>query len=96
MKQKEYKPLHSMTEYEFMKHKRWLEKSAKNNLQKLLKGNDWLASGNFKPQYKLQQSVSWYELETMSLNRFLELVDVVTAESPGTYTLNDLVHKLAK
>ncbi len=85
-----------MTEYEFMKHKRWLEKSAKNNLQKLLKGNDWLASGNFKPQYKLQQSVSWYELETMSLNRFLELVDVVTAESPGTYTLNDLVHKLAK
>ena len=85
-----------MTEYEFMKHKRWLEKSAKNNLEKLLKGNDWLASGNFKPQYKLQQSVSWYELETMSLNRFLELVDVVTAESPGTYTLNDLVRKLAK
>ena len=43
MKQKEYKPLHSMTKYELMKHKRWLEKSAKNNLEKLLKGNDWLA-----------------------------------------------------
>ena len=96
MKQKEYKPLHSMTKYELMKHKRWLEKSAKNNLEKLLKGNNWLASGNYKPEYKLQESVSWFELETMSLNRFLKLVDCITAESPGTYTLNDLVRKLAK
>lgn len=96
MKQKEYKPLHSMTESELTEHKKWLEKSAKNNLEKLLMGNDWLASGNYKPDYKLQESVSWFELETMSLNRFLKLVDSITAESPGTYTLNDLVRKLAK
>ena len=74
----------------------YIEKSAKDSLQKLLKGNDWLASGNYKPDYKLQESVSWFELETMSLNKFLKLVDCVTAESPGTYTLNDLVRKLAK
>ncbi len=85
-----------MTESELTEHKKWLEKDAKNNLQKLLKGNDWLASGNYKPEYKLQESVSWFELETMSLNRFLKLVDCITAESPGTYTLNDLVRKLAK
>ena len=40
--------------------------------------------------------MSWFELESMSLNKFLELADLVTAESPGTYTLNDLVRKLAK
>jgi hypothetical protein len=32
----------------------------------------------------------------MPLSEFLQLADLVTAESPGTYTMNDLVRKLAK
>ena len=59
-------------------------------------GNDWLKSGKYTPSRKLQENVSWFELETMPLNKFLELADLVTAESPGTYTMNDLVRKLAK
>ena len=87
---------YKMTQMERIEHRKMIEKYAKNNVQKLLMGNDWLKSGKYTPSRKLQENVSWFELETMSLNKFLELADLVTAESPGTYTLNDLVRKLAK
>ena len=87
---------YKMTQMERIEHKKMIEKYAKNNVQELLMGNDWLKSGKYTPSRKLQENVSWFELETMSLNKFLELADLVTAESPGTYTLNDLVRKLAK
>ena len=41
-------------------------------------------------------TVNWFELETMSLNQFLKLADKVTAESPGTYTISDLIRKLGR
>ena len=87
---------YKMTQMERIEHRKMIEKYAKNNVQELLMGNDWLKSGKYTPSRKLQENVSWFELETMSLNKFLELADLVTAESPGTYTLNDLVRKLAK
>ena len=87
---------YKMTQMERIEHRKMIEKYAKNNVQELLLGNDWLKSGDYTPSRKLQENVSWFELETMSLNKFLELADLVTAESPGTYTLNDLVRKLAK
>ena len=87
---------YKMTQMERIEHRKMIEKYAKNNVQKLLMGNDWLKSGKYTPSRKLQENVSWFELETMSLNKFLELADLVTAESPGTYTMNDLVRKLAK
>ena len=87
---------YKMTQMERIEHRKMIEKYAKNNVQELLLGNDWLKSGDYTPSRKLQENVSWFELETMSLNKFLELANLVTAESPGTYTLNDLVRKLAK
>ena len=87
---------YKMTQMERIEHRKMIEKYAKNNVQKLLMGNDWLKSGKYTPSRKLQENVSWFELETMPLNKFLELADLVTAESPGTYTMNDLVRKLAK
>ena len=87
---------YKMTQMERIEHRKMIEKYAKNNVQKLLLGNDWLKNGGYTPSRKLQENVSWFELETMSLNKFLELADLVTAESPGTYTMNDLVRKLAK
>ena len=81
---------------ERIEHHKRVEKWSKESLQKLLMGNDWIKSGEYTPSRKLQENVSWLELEYMSLNKFLELADLVTAESPGTYTLNDLVRKLAK
>ena len=87
---------YKMTQMERIEHRKMIEKYAKNNVQELLIGNDWLKSGKYTPSRKLQENVSWFELETMSLNKFLELADLVTAESPGTYTMNDLVRKLAK
>ena len=87
---------YKMTQMERIEHKKMIEKYAKNNVQELLMGNDWLKSGKYTPSRKLQENVSWFELETMPLNKFLELADLVTAESPGTYTMNDLVRKLAK
>ena len=87
---------YKMTQMERIEHRKMIEKYAKNNVQELLMGNDWLKSGKYTPSRKLQENVSWFELETMSLNKFLELADLVTAESPGTYTMNDLVRKLAK
>ena len=81
---------------ERIEHHKRVEKWSKESLQKLLMGNDWIKSGEYTPSRKLQENVSWFELEYISLNKFLELADLVTAESPGTYTLNDLVRKLAK
>ena len=90
------KELCKMTQMESIEHRKKIDKWSKENLQKLLMGNDWIKSGKYTPSRKLQENVSWFELETMSLNKFLELADLITAESPGTYTLNDLVRKLAK
>ena len=90
------KELCKMTQMERIEHRKKIDKWSKENLQKLLMGNDWIKSGKYTPSRKLQENVSWFELEYMSLNKFLELADLVTAESPGTYTLNDLVRKLAK
>ena len=87
---------YKMTQMERIEHRKKIEKWSKDNLQKLLMGNDLIKNGKYTPSRKLQENVSWFELETMSLNKFLELTDLVTAESPGTYTLNDLVRKLAK
>ena len=87
---------YKMTQMERIEHRKMIEKDAKNNVQELLLGNDWLKNGGYTPSRKLQENVSWFELESMSLNKFLELADLVTAESPGTYTMNDLVRKLAK
>ena len=87
---------YKMTQMERIEHKKKIEKWSKDNVQKLLMGNDWIKNGKYTPSRKLQENVSWFELETMSLNKFLELADLVTAESPGTYTMNDLVRKLAK
>ena len=87
---------YKMTQMERIEHRKMIEKDAKNNVQELLMGNDWLKSGEYTPSRKLQENVSWFELECMPLSEFLQLADLVTAESPGTYTMNDLVRKLAK
>ena len=87
---------YKMTQMERIEHKKKIEKWSKDNVQKLLMGNDWLKSGEYTPSRKLQENVSYFELECMPLSEFLQLADLVTAESPGTYTMNDLVRKLAK
>ena len=86
----------TMTQMERIEHRKKIDKWSKENVQKLLMGNDWIKSGEYTRSKKLSENVRWSELETMSLNKFLEIADLVTAESPGTYTLNDLVRKLAK
>ena len=90
------KELCKMTQMERIEHRKKIEKWSKDNVQKLLMGNDWIKNGKYTPSRKLQENVSWFELETMPLNKFLELADLVTAESPGSYTIYDLVRKLAK
>ena len=90
------KGIYKMNQMERIEHFKKTEEYAKNNVQELLMGNDWIKSGEYTPSRKLSENVKWSELETMSLNKFLEIADLVTAESPGTYTLNDLVRKLAK
>ena len=87
---------YKMTQMERIEHRKKIEKWAKDNVQELLLGNDWLKSGDYTPSRKLQENVSYFELECMPLSEFLQLADLVTAESPGTYTMNDLVRKLAK
>ena len=87
---------YNMTQMESIEHRKVIEKYAKSNVQKLLLGNDWLKNGGYTPSRKLQENVSYFELECMPLSEFLQLADLVTAESPGTYTMNDLVRKLAK
>ena len=93
---KQLKESYKMTQMERIEHRKKIEKWAKDNVQELLLGNDWLKSGDYTPSRKLQENVSYYELECMPLGEFLQLADLVTAESPGTYTMNDLVRKLAK
>jgi len=90
------KGLYKMNQMERIEHRKMIEKYAKNNVQELLLGNDWLKSGEYTRSKKLSENVSYFELECMPLSEFLQLADLVTAESPGTYTLNDLVRKLAK
>ena len=90
------KELCKMNQMERIEHRKKIDKWSKESLQKLLMGNDWIKSGEYTRSKKLSENVSWFELESMSLNKFLELADLVTAESPGTYTINDLVRKLAK
>ena len=67
-----------MTQMERIEHHKRVEKWSKESLQKLLLGNDWIKSGEYTPSRKLQENVSWFELEYMSLNKFLELADLVT------------------
>tara|TARA_B100001093_G_C26065777_1_gene692401 strand:+ start:45 stop:320 length:276 start_codon:yes stop_codon:yes gene_type:complete len=87
---------YKMNQMERIEHRKKIEKYAKDNVQKLLMGNDWIKNGKYTRSEKLSENVSWFELECMPLNKFLEIADLVTAESPGTYTINDLVRKLAK
>ena len=38
-----------MTQMERIEHRKMIEKYAKNNVQELLLGNDWLKSGDYTP-----------------------------------------------
>ncbi len=87
---------YKMNQMERIEHRKKIEKWSKENVQKLLMGNDWIKNGKYTRSEKLSENVSWFELESMPLNKFLELADLVTAESPGTYTIDGLVRKLAK
>ena len=74
---------------------------AKDSIYKLLDGTDYMKNPDKLDEYidtknKMFGTVSWFELETMSLNQFLKLADKVTAESPGTYTISDLIRKLGR
>ena len=40
---------YKMTQMERIEHRKMIEKYAKNNVQKLLMGNDWLKSGEYTP-----------------------------------------------
>ena len=74
---------------------------AKDSIYKLLDGTDYMKNPDKLDEYrdtknKMFGTVSWFELETMSLNQFLKLADKVTAESPGAYTIRDLIRKLGR
>ena len=74
---------------------------SKDNLYELLEGTDYVKNPDKLDDYrntknKMFGTVNWFELETMSLNQFLKLADKVTAESPGTYTISDLIRKLGR
>lgn len=80
---------------------RKINRMSKDNLYKLLDGTDYMKNPDKLDEYrntknKMFGTVSWFELETMSLNQFLKLADKVTAESPGTYTISDLIRKLGR
>ena len=64
---------YKMTQMERIEHRKMIEKYAKNNVQELLLGNDWLKNGGYTPSRKLQENVSWFELECMPLSEFLQL-----------------------
>ena len=53
---------YKMTQMERIEHRKMIEKYAKNNIQELLLGNDWLKSGDYTPSRKLQENVSWLSL----------------------------------
>ena len=63
-----YKEGYKMTQMERIEHRKKIEKWSKDNVQELLKGNDWLKSGDYTPSRKLQENVSYFELECMSLS----------------------------
>ena len=76
-------------------------RAARDNLYELLEGTDYVKNPDKLDDYrntknKMFGTVNWFELETMSLNQFLKLADKVTAESPGTYTISDLIRKLGR
>ena len=80
---------------------REINRMSKNNLYELLEGTDYVKNPDKLDDYrntknKMFGTVNWFELETMSLNQFLKLADKVTAESPGTYTISDLIRKLGR
>ena len=80
---------------------REINRAARDNLYELLEGTDYVKNPNKLDDYrntknKMFGTVNWFELETMSLNQFLKLADKVTAESPGTYTISDLIRKLGR
>ena len=80
---------------------RKINRMSKDNLYKLLEGTDYVKNPDKLDDYrntknKMFGTVNWFELETMSLNQFLKLADKVTAESPGTYTISDLIRKLGR
>ena len=74
---------------------------AKDNIYKLLEGTNYIKNPDKLDEYrdiknKMFGTVSWFELETMSLSQFLKLADKVTAESPGEYLISDLIRKLGR
>ena len=74
---------------------------AKDSIYELLEGTNYIKNPDKLDEYrdiknKMFGTVNWFELETMSLNQFLKLADKVTAESPGTYTISDLIRKLGR
>ena len=80
---------------------REINRAARDNLYELLEGIDYVKNPDKLDDYrntknKMFGTVNWFELETMSLNQFLKLADKVTAESPGTYTISDLIRKLGR
>ena len=80
---------------------REINRMSKDNLYKLLDGTYYMKNPDKLDEYrntknKMFETVSWFELETMSLNQFLKLADKVTVESPGTYTISDLIRKLGR
>ena len=80
---------------------REINRAARDNLFELLEGTDYVKNPDKLDDYrntknKMFGTVNWFELETMSLNQFLKLADKVTAESPGTYTISDLIRKLGR
>ena len=80
---------------------REINRAARDNLYELLEGTDYVINPDKLDDYrntknKMFGTVNWFELETMSLNQFLKLADKVTAESPGTYTISDLIRKLGR
>ena len=80
---------------------REINRMSKDNLYKLLEGTDYVKNPDKLDDYrntknKMFGTVNYFELETMSLNQFLKLADKVTAESPGTYTISDLIRKLGR
>ena len=74
---------------------------AKDSIYELLEGTNYIKNPDKLDEYrdtknKMFGTVNWFELETMSLNQFLKLADMVTAESPGAYTIRDLIRKLGR
>ena len=74
---------------------------AKDSIYELLEGTNYIKNPDKLEEYrdiknKMFGTVNWFELETMSLNQFLKLADMVTAESPGAYTIRDLIRKLGR